>query len=111
MAAQLDIAFTEPTSSAERRRLRFTEFIRANPQVYEEFVRRGRALKAAGLTHFGARSVWEAMREDYALRTAREPDQPKLNDHFLTPLVLLVDEREADLRGFFRCKSRKERAQ
>jgi hypothetical protein len=80
---------------------RFYKFHAENPEIYVELVRRATALIARGLFNFGVRLLWESMRFDYMISTARGRDDFKLNDHAAPFYARLIMVREPHLADVF----------
>lgn len=83
---------------------RWILFHRTNPHVAKEILRRARLLKAAGHTRIGIALIVEAMRYDYALKTADPSSQFKLSNDYRAYYARYIMEIAGDLRGFFTVK-------
>ena len=86
----------DPTIDAK-----FWEFHQNNPQVYVTLVRLTREARAAGKSKLGIKALWERMRWDLWLYTARDAEEPALNNSFTSRYVRLIIAREPDLSGMF----------
>lgn len=86
----------EPTAEE-----RFALFHKANPAVYEELVRRTRALADRGFRRLGIRMIWESMRFDAMVKTERAAGEFKLNDHMSAAYSRLIMKQESGLAGIF----------
>lgn len=78
---------------------RFWAFHRAHPEVYAELRRRALLARERGFA-FGIRTLWEAMRWDWAM--AKDAGAAyKLNDHFTSRYARLLMDTEPELCGMF----------
>lgn len=84
---------------------RFQGFHEANPWVYRALVDLSRDLVARGRHKLGIGMLWEVLRWQYALRTVDPNSEFKLNDHYRSRYVRLIDNNEPDLRGRFELRS------
>jgi len=94
-------------SAAQRRAEReaaFARFHRQHPEVYERLLLMALSLKAKGVTRYGIRALWEALRYEAAIHTNEQPY--KLSDHYPPFYSRLLMQREARLAGFFETRSR-----
>lgn len=88
----------QPTLFKTTRFERWAEFHRANPAVWEAFLRRTREAWASG-RKVGARCVWERMRWELDIEVQSEDF--KLNDHLVPYFARLVMLRYPELDGYF----------
>ena len=83
--------------------VRFHEFHRANPHVYDRL--RGLAMRQveAGRVHGGIAQLFEVLRYEHSLRTSG--DEFKLNNNYRAHYARLLMEREPRLSGFFQTRA------
>jgi hypothetical protein len=79
--------------------LKFAEFHRENPKVYDHLVRLARKAVGAGKRKLGIRMLWEVVRWEIFLETT-DPDF-KLNDHHHSRYARMIMRLEPDLAGVF----------
>lgn len=80
----------------------FLEFHAANPIVYYELVRYARQAKKAGATKVGIKMLFEVLRWNVLLNTARTGnDDFKLNNNYHSYYARLIMSNEPDLEGIF----------
>ena len=77
----------------------FRAFHAANPHVYDALVAKAREAKAAGLSRYGVKALFEVIRYDHRVRT-RGADW-KLDNCLTSRYARLIMEQEPDLQGFF----------
>lgn len=87
---------TDPLEAA------FTEFHRANPQVFEEIRRRVRRLLEKGITRIGIATVYESMRYDYMLATSG--DSYRLNNSYRAYYARLLRKVDPELGRAVVCR-------
>lgn len=80
---------------------RFSAFHAANPHIYAKLVELTREAHAAGHERFGIRTIWEVLRWKLMVRTNRPADDFKLNDHYTSRYVRLIQAQEPDLATMF----------
>jgi len=85
---------------------RFAEFHEQNPLVYQELLRLARQAKDIGIRKLGIRMLWEVMRWNFLIRTARPDGDFKLNDHYHSRYARMLNE-EPDLKGSFELRELK----
>lgn len=104
--SQLGLVFDPPMPTPPREptlRERAEQWLRENPGVYAEIVRRVRRVRDAG-NRVGIKAVFESIRWDQSVRTVG--DDWKMNNSYAAPVARIVMEREADLDGFFETRER-----
>lgn len=74
--------------------------------VYEEVIRRARALRGRGFRHFGIKALWEAIRYDRAIQLGPNAGF-KINNNFHSRMARLVMDRCPDLADFFETRELK----
>jgi hypothetical protein len=104
---QLALEFDSPTARRERApRLtiaeRFERYDRANPRVYEAFVRFAREAKRRGLKKYSADAVIQRLRWHFMI----DLDGPRdgeflINDNFSAYFARKAMAEHPDLQGFF----------
>ncbi len=82
----------------------FTEFDNRCPQVYAELLRLARQAKAAGFKKFGIRTIWEAMRWNFALERR---GLYRFNDHMTAAFARKLMAENPELDGFFELRTRR----
>lgn len=80
--------------------MRFKEFHRDNPHVYNILVRLAREAKTAGKTKISVVLLVQVARWELMFRT-KSDDGFKINNSFTSRYARLIMENEADLNGFF----------
>jgi hypothetical protein len=109
MVAQIELDFDtpEPVLPEASIEARFLAFHQENPHVYERIVRKARALKAAGREFYGVGAFYEDLRWDDPTPTGPDAQGFRLNNDFRALYSRLVMERNEDLEGFFRTRTRR----
>jgi hypothetical protein len=88
--------------AASRAEERFQAFLRANPDIYQEFKRRALALHQRGYRHFGAKAIAEAIRYDAAVRgLPGEGETYRWNNNYTSRMVRLLISEHPELASFF----------
>lgn len=100
-AAQFDL-FTEDKTLAQA----FWEFERKNPAVYRRLVALARKAKEKGITRYSVDALFHVLRWEIAIET-RSEDEFTLNDHHTAFYARLIMDREPDLQGFFKLRTRR----
>jgi hypothetical protein len=77
---------------------------KTNPHVAREIIRRARLLKRTGHKKIGIALIVEAMRYDYALKTADPSSQFKISNDYRAYYARYCMEITTDLPGFFKIK-------
>ena len=77
----------------------FRDWLEDNYHVYEEFERRAVRLHTYGSLHIGAKSIWESMRYDSAVRQLS--GEFKLNNSYTADCARLSMEMCPALKGLF----------
>ena len=84
----------------------FEQFIRENPEVYRQFRLLAVKLKAKGINRYGAKSLWEVLRWQLAVKTNSPLSGPRLNNNFTSRLARKLMEEE-DFADFFEIRTLK----
>jgi hypothetical protein len=82
---------------------RFEEFHTTNPHIYDEIVEMARQWKKIGRKQLGIKMFFEALRWNTAIATKSQDF--KLNDHYTSRYVRLIQEQESDLKDVFRTRT------
>jgi len=88
-------------------REKFEAFHAANPHVFQEFARRALMLRRQGRERYGAKSIFEGMRWDWAKRTNDPASDFALNNNYTAFYARLAVERHQELEGFFEMRTRR----
>ena len=80
------------------RQMAFEYFHADHPEVYTELRRRARMMQERGM-RFGLRTIYEAMRWDFAMTD--QPKPYKLNNNHASFYARLLMEQEPDLAAVF----------
>ena len=86
-------------------RERFEDFHASNPHVYEEMVKRVRALKGRGVTHYSVAPLLEVIRYFIHLEQEDPSTEFRINDHYRPWYARLIMIQEPDLDGFFELRT------
>lgn len=78
---------------------RFNEWHRRNPHIYEQFKRLAYKMRATGRERYSARTIVEAMRWHYDLRTTG--DVFEINGDFVPIYARLLIQNHPEFTGFF----------
>lgn len=78
----------------------FDEFHAAHPEVYREFRRAAEQLLGAGIEHYGAGAIFEALRFHSAVNSGRDGGF-KLNNNFRSRYARLLMTEDPRFRDFF----------
>jgi hypothetical protein len=84
---------------------RFERFHRTNPHVYRALVFEARRARRGGATSGSLRDLFGLLRWQSGFWTKGEPW--RLNNSFTAFYARLIEEREADLAGFFETRERR----
>lgn len=94
------------TPLIDRNQLRFSEFLRSNPHVYEALVEHALALKAAGVKHYSIKALFEVCRYNAYLTTNDPASCYKLNNSYTSLFARHLMKTQPELNGFFRLRKR-----
>jgi hypothetical protein len=83
---------------------RFREFHKANPQVFDEVVKRAAALRARGFRRAGMQMILENIRYSTMMTTG---EQFKINNSFQPYYTRLLSQRRPDLGYMFEVRTAK----
>jgi hypothetical protein len=82
----------------------FERFHANNPSVYRSLVKMARRAKDSGHERFGMKTLFEVLR--WTRMTRRKDGQLfLLNNNFTSRYARLIEEQEADLKGFFELRT------
>ena len=84
---------------------KFNVFNQSNPTIYTELVRLARVAKAQGIRNYGAKAMCEVLRFNFVLLRQGKPF--KINNVYTSRYARLIDQKEPDLRGFFKTRELK----
>lgn len=82
----------------------FYDWLRSNFRVWERFEREANAIWTSGRRHYSARTLWEFMRHETALR--EKDGDFKLNDHWPPSCARLYVMLYDDRAGFFETRGK-----
>lgn len=97
----MDFGSTRARASAKDDRTiaeRFEEYLRDNPHIWAEFCRMARTLKDRGVEHYGAKSIFEAIRYHTVLAGN---DGFKVNNVFSSRFARKLMAEQPEFSGFF----------
>jgi len=79
--------------------LKFRDFHRKNPKVYDQLRELALKMRRTGRKKYGIKSLFEVLRWHRALATT--DDDFKLNNNYTAYYARLLMEKEPELQGFF----------
>ncbi|QDU67679.1 hypothetical protein [Engelhardtia mirabilis] len=85
---------------------RFRAFDAANPSLRAELLRRARALRDRGVTRFGVKAIWEAIRYDASV-SVYGAGTYRLNNSFTALYGRLLVELDPSLEGVIETRRRR----
>lgn len=85
--------------------IQFERFDAANPQVYEEIVRRARQMKVRGYRHYGMHTILHVIRWHTDMKTAGEPF--KINNNYSSRYARKLISEYPEFEGFFSTRTLK----
>jgi hypothetical protein len=76
-------------------------------RVYREVVERARTLRRRGWSHYGMKSLWEAIRYDWSVSVGPDADGWKVNNNWTSRMARRVMRDCPDLAAFFETRELK----
>lgn len=81
-------------------------FDAANPGMYQAFCREAQSVRAAGFTHYSARTIIHVLRHHSAVRDGSM--EHKINDHISPVLARRLMRDDPSFAGFFELRTAKD---
>lgn len=101
MPAKLNVQQPALFPAGDSLSARFAAYHEAHPDIYREFRQMAYRLHRAGIRHYGAKAIFEAMRYHRAV-SGRDSDGFKLNNVYVSRYArLLADEDPRRFADFF----------